>query len=45
MDEKVESVRVALKQINGAEAARQGEVPESTLRYDLEKLKTYGVGL
>jgi transposase-like protein len=38
VDEKVESVRKALKQINVAEAARQAEVPESTLRYDLDKL-------
>ncbi len=38
VDEKVESVRLALKQINIAEAARQAEVPESSLRYDLDKL-------
>jgi hypothetical protein len=39
VDEKVESVRIAFKQINIAEAARQAEIPESTLRYDLNKLK------
>ncbi len=39
MDEKVESARIALKQINVAEAARQAEIPESTLRYDLNKLE------
>jgi transposase-like protein len=38
VDEKVESVRIALKQINVAEAAREAEVPESTLHYDLNKL-------
>lgn len=39
MDEKVESVRIALKQINVAQAARQAAVAESTLRYDLNKLE------
>lgn len=39
MDEKVESVRVALKQINVTEAARQAEIPVSTLRYDLDKIE------
>lgn len=39
IDEKVEPVRLALGQINIAEAARQAEVPESTLRYDLNKLE------
>jgi hypothetical protein len=39
VDEKVESVRIALKQINVAEAARQAEIPESTLRYDLNKIE------
>ncbi len=39
VDEKVETVRIALKQINVAEAARQAEIPESTLRYDLNKLE------
>ena len=38
MDEKVESVRMALKQINVAEAARQVDIPASTLRYDLNKI-------
>jgi transposase-like protein len=38
VDEKVESVKLALRQINVAEAARQAGVPESTLRYDLDKL-------
>jgi len=37
--EKVEPVRIALKQIDVAKAARQAEVPESTLRYDLNKLE------
>lgn len=39
IDQKVEPVRIALKQINIAEAARQAAVPESTLRYDLKKLE------
>ncbi len=39
VDEKVEPVRIALKQINVAEAARQAEIAESTLRYDLNKLE------
>jgi hypothetical protein len=39
VDEKGESVKIAFKQINIAEAARQAEIPESTLRYDLNKLK------
>jgi hypothetical protein len=38
MDEKVEPVRMALQQINVAAAAREAGVPESTLRYDLNKL-------
>jgi DNA-binding transcriptional MerR regulator len=38
-DEKVKSVNVALDQINVAEAARQAGVPESTLRYDLDKVR------
>jgi hypothetical protein len=39
LGEKVEPVRIALKQIDVAKAARQAEVPESTLRYDLNKLE------
>ena len=39
VDEKIEPIRIALKQINVAEAARQAEIPESTLRYDLNKLE------
>jgi len=38
LDEKVQSVRIALKQINVAAAAREAGVPESTLGYDLNKL-------
>jgi hypothetical protein len=38
MDEKVEPVRIALQQINVAAAARAAGVPESTLRYGLNKL-------
>jgi hypothetical protein len=37
--EKVESVKIALQQINIAEAAREAEIAESTLRYDLNKLE------
>jgi hypothetical protein len=39
INEKVEPVRIAFKQINIAEAARQAQVPESTLRYDLNKVE------
>ena len=39
MEEKVESVRIAFQQINIAEAARQADIPESSLRYDLNKLE------
>lgn len=39
VEEKVESVRIALKQIDIAAAAREAEVAESTLRYDLNKLE------
>lgn len=35
----MKSVEIALNQINVAEAARQGEMAESTLRYNLNKLK------
>jgi hypothetical protein len=38
LHEKVEPVRIALGQINVALAAREAGVPESTLRYDLNKL-------
>ena len=38
-DEKVEPVRIALKQINVESAAREAGVPPSTLRYDLEKVE------
>ena len=36
--EKVESVTLALRQINLAQAARQAQVPASTLSYDLNKV-------
>lgn len=39
MEEKVESVKIALQHINIAEAAREAEIAESTLRYDLNKLE------
>ena len=39
LEEKVESVEVALKQINVEKAAREAGVPASTLRYDLNKVK------
>ena len=39
LDEKVQPVRIALRQINVEEAARQAEVPASTLRYDLRKVE------
>jgi hypothetical protein len=39
LDEKVQSVRKALEQINIAEAAREAGVPASTLCYDLNKVK------
>ena len=39
MEEKVESVKIALRHINIAEVAREAEVAESTLRYDLNKLE------
>jgi len=39
VEEKVESVKIALQQINIAEVARKAEVAESTLRYDLNKLE------
>jgi hypothetical protein len=39
VEEKVESVKIALRHINIAEAAREAEVAESTLRYDLNKLE------
>lgn len=39
LDEKVKAVNVALDQINLAEAARQAGVPESTLRYDMNKVR------
>jgi hypothetical protein len=38
VEEKVETVRIALKQIDVAAAAREAEVPESSLRYDLNKV-------
>lgn len=38
LDEKVQPVRTALKQINVEQAARKAGVPVSTLRYDLQKL-------
>jgi hypothetical protein len=38
-DEKVKSVRTALKRINVEEAAREAGVPASTLRYDLQKVE------
>lgn len=39
VDEKVRSLQVALDQINVAAAAREAGVPESTLRYDIEKVE------
>jgi hypothetical protein len=39
LDEKVQSVRKALEQINIEAAAREAGVPASTLRYDLKKVK------
>ena len=39
IDEKVESVKTALDQINVEKAARDAGTPASTLRYDLEKLE------
>lgn len=39
IEEKVQSVTIALDQINVAAAARDAEVPASTLRYDLNKVK------
>jgi len=39
IDEKVESVQIALEQINIEAAAREAGVPPSTLRYDLDKVK------
>jgi transposase-like protein len=39
VDEKVESVQIALEQINIEAAAREAGVPASTLRYDLDKVK------
>jgi hypothetical protein len=39
LDEKVQPVRIALRQINVEAAARQAEVPASTLRYDLRKVE------
>ncbi len=39
IDEKVESVKTALDQINVEKAARDAGVPASTLRYDLNKLE------
>jgi hypothetical protein len=38
LDEKVQPVRTALKQINVEKAAREAGEPASTLRYDLQKL-------
>jgi hypothetical protein len=39
LDEKVQSVRKALEQINIEAAAREAGVPASTLRYDLKKVE------
>ena len=39
VDEKVKSVKVALRQIKVEQAAQQAGVPSSTLRYDLDKLE------
>jgi len=36
IEEKVQSVQVALEQINVEAAAREAGVPPSTLRYDLQ---------
>jgi len=39
LEEKVNSINTALDQINVAEVSRQTGVPESTLRYDLNKVR------
>jgi hypothetical protein len=39
IEEKVQSVLVALRQINVEAAAREADVPPSTLRYDLAKVR------
>jgi hypothetical protein len=39
LDEKVQSVKIALEQIKVEAAAREAGVPASTLRYDLKKLE------
>ncbi|MFN2218253.1 MAG: hypothetical protein ACK2UA_06585, partial [Anaerolineae bacterium] len=39
VEEKVESVTIAFRQINVEAAAREAGVPASTLRYDLDKVK------
>jgi transposase-like protein len=39
LDEKVQSVRAALGQINIEKAARQAGIPASTLHYDLQKVE------
>ena len=39
IDEKVEPVKIALKQINVEAAAIEAGVPPSTLRYDLDKVE------
>lgn len=39
IDEKVQSVEIALEQINVEAAAREARVPSRTLDYDLEKVK------
>lgn len=39
INEKVESVKIALQQINLEAAAREAGVPASTLRYDLKKVE------
>lgn len=39
LDEKVQPVEIALRQINVEAAAREAGVPVSTLRYDLAKVK------
>jgi hypothetical protein len=39
LEEKVKPIKVALRQINVEQAAREAGVPASTLRYDLNKLE------
>ena len=40
IDEKVQAMEVALKGVNVERAAREAGVPASTLRYDLNKVRS-----